>query len=108
MFETSFKVHFSAVYRVIHLNKEEWLAKSHPLIMMSHGTGIVPFVSIIERLNNIKGLISQHSTLPGPIHLFYGGRNNQEEFFYRETIIEIFKSLRLLGIDANIYVAWSR
>jgi sulfite reductase alpha subunit-like flavoprotein len=40
--------------------------------------------------------------------MFYGGRNNLDEFFYGKRIIEIFKSLRSHGIDANIYIAWSR
>ena len=53
LFDHSFRVHFSAIYRVINLSKEEWLTKGSPYMFIAHGTGIVPFLSILERINNL-------------------------------------------------------
>jgi sulfite reductase alpha subunit-like flavoprotein len=74
------------VNRVINFNKENWISKSTPLIMIANGTGVVPFISIIERLHSLRDQIVKESQ-PGPVYLFYGGRNNNEEFFYRDRII---------------------
>jgi sulfite reductase alpha subunit-like flavoprotein len=40
--------------------------------------------------------------------LFYGGRNDQEEFFHRERVIEVFEKALSLKIQATLYIACSR
>lgn len=75
-FERRIKIHFSTVNRVIHFNSEGWTHKRTPLIMIAHGTGIVPFVSIFERINNLIESQAQEGATYGPVYLFYGGRND--------------------------------
>jgi hypothetical protein len=43
--------------------------------MIAHGTAIVPFVSILERIKNIVNTQNPKGPL-GTIFLFFGGRND--------------------------------
>lgn len=57
-----------------------------PLIMIAHGTGIAPFVSITDRIKNV---IEQGNSI-GNIYLIYGVRNEGDEFYYKDALIGLF------------------
>lgn len=74
-----FKVHFSHTNRIIHLDADKWLSGLNPIVMVAHGTGVVPFVSVLQRMRN---LLKTHSPqLIGPVHLYFGIRSDDSVNF---------------------------
>ncbi|TNV72834.1 hypothetical protein FGO68_gene17447 [Halteria grandinella] len=98
------KVHFSHSNRIIHFDQDKWLHSQQPLIMICHGTGVVPFVSILSR---IQSLLSVHSTF-GPVSLFIGIRNNHEDFLYKEHLLKVIAELQSINPSCTLGVACSR
>ena len=64
-----------------------------PVIMVSAGTGIAPFIGLIR--SNRRGR---------PLHLFWGGRSPQSDFLYWEQLDESLASQQL----ASLTTAFSR
>lgn len=67
------------------------------MVMIAHGTGVAPFVSILHRLRNLP------ATNPGPVRLFLGMRDDDKAFIYKQEILE---AAQALGI--KVYLAASR
>jgi sulfite reductase alpha subunit-like flavoprotein len=68
-----------------------------PVVMIAHGTGIAPFVSILHRMRNLE------KPNAGPVRLFLGMRDDDTAFIYRQELLELAKDL-----GAKIYLAASR
>jgi sulfite reductase alpha subunit-like flavoprotein len=75
--------------------------------MIAHGTGIVPFVSILERIANLLHN-SASSDAFGEFHLFYGCRNDLDEFLYKGFILSTLETLNSLGCKVSLHLACSR
>lgn len=52
--------------------------------MIAHGTGIAPMISILNRL--INRLEKGEASMIGNVTLFYGVRDDGDEYLYREKI----------------------
>jgi sulfite reductase alpha subunit-like flavoprotein len=51
--------------------------------MIAHGTGFSPFLSISERIKNLFRAQSYDTTKKlGNIFIFYGVRNDDDEFYF--------------------------
>jgi len=55
--------------------------------MIAHGTGVAPFVSILERICHDPSMQNRK------ISLFYGVRNDREELLFKEELIGFLKTL---------------
>lgn len=75
--------------------------------MIAHGTGVVPFISICERLKHLAESHPRTETM-GAIYLFLGIRNEESDFIHKEQLKSIFTFLNEKGIKAHLYVACSR
>jgi sulfite reductase alpha subunit-like flavoprotein len=56
-----------------------------PVIMIAHGTGVAPFVSILHRMKNLS------PDRAGPVRLFVGMRDDNHSFIYKDEILELSK-----------------
>eukprot|EP00357_Protocruzia_adherens_P027083 CAMPEP_0114984138 /NCGR_PEP_ID=MMETSP0216-20121206/7102_1 /TAXON_ID=223996 /ORGANISM="Protocruzia adherens, Strain Boccale" /LENGTH=675 /DNA_ID=CAMNT_0002346225 /DNA_START=497 /DNA_END=2521 /DNA_ORIENTATION=- len=56
---------------------EKWLAEDTPLMMVGAGTGIVPFLGILEHMN-----LAKNETKYGPVTVFAGCRHEKQQDFY--------------------------
>ena len=52
------------------------------LIFVCMGTGVVPFISMLERIKLAK--------IPARVAMFFGVRNDANMFYYRELLTEFF------------------
>ena len=59
-----------------------------PVIMVSAGTGIAPFVGMIRS-----------NAAQRDLHLFWGGRSRQSDFLYEDTLIQCIESHRLTRLE---------
>jgi sulfite reductase alpha subunit-like flavoprotein len=75
--------------------------------MIAHGTGIVPFVSILERIANLLHNSTSCDAV-GEVHLFYGCRNDLDEFLYKGFILSTLETLNSLGCKVTLHLACSR
>jgi sulfite reductase alpha subunit-like flavoprotein len=75
--------------------------------MIAHGTGIVPFESILERIANLLHYSASSNDI-GEVHLFYGCRNDLEEFLYKGFILSTLETLNSLGCKVSLHLASSR
>jgi sulfite reductase alpha subunit-like flavoprotein len=75
--------------------------------MIAHGTGIVPFVSILERIANLLHNSASSNDI-GEVHLFYGCRNDLDEFLYKGFILSTLETLNSLGCKVSLHLACSR
>ena len=83
--------------------------KGAPIVMIAHGTGIAPFISIMERLNNlIRNSPDTDQLKLGEVQLFYGCRNENEEFLYKSKILVILDYLTSRGCSVQLNLAVSR
>ncbi|TNV80606.1 hypothetical protein FGO68_gene3840 [Halteria grandinella] len=100
------RVHFSHSNRIIHFDQDKWLHSQQPLIMICHGTGVVPFVSILSRIQSLLSLNQPFSF--GPVSLFLGIRNNHEDFLYKEHLLKVIAELQSINSSCTLGVACSR
>ena len=61
------------------------------MIFIAHGTGIAPFISILTRIHNV---IATNPDLQkcGSLYMFYGCRNDDEYFIYKDLLLDMFGS----------------
>ena len=72
----------------IEKNKDFWLPKkAKEIILIANGTGIAPFLGMIQRTKNIK------------IHLFWGGRTKESFKIYEKYITNSLKSNSLTSFS---------
>jgi len=91
------KVTFSRSNRVIDLEDTEWATSGLPIVMIAHGTGVAPFVSILQRMRQLA------PSNPGPVRLFLGMRDDDTGFIYKQEILALAKDL-----GVKVYLAASR
>lgn len=74
---------------------------TRPVIMIGPGTGLAPMRSLIRERYEWQSMIPE--TEPGETVLFYGGRNQEADFFYREEW-EVLKG----KMPLKVFTAFSR
>ena len=105
-FDHKFKCQLSQSYKVLYFPDTILLKELKPLVIVAHGTGITPFISILTRMKNVLELSS--GTLSS-ISVFYGTRNDLEEFLYKEDFDHLFdKPLFHHVKESQMYLACSR
>ncbi|RFU30267.1 hypothetical protein B7463_g6061, partial [Scytalidium lignicola] len=77
------------------------IAASHPIIMVAAGTGIAPFRGFLQERMRLE-LAGREV---GKMYLFFGCRNRNEDFLYRDEI-ETFQAT--LGNTLTVVTAFSR
>jgi sulfite reductase alpha subunit-like flavoprotein len=77
------KCQFSSVYRVLKLPMPLPEANSvQPIVMIAHGTGIAPFISMLSKIQNNQPLFDHFE-----IHFLFGARDNKEELLFEEYLL---------------------
>ncbi|KAI8930058.1 hypothetical protein BC831DRAFT_441195 [Entophlyctis helioformis] len=76
-----------------------------PIVMVGPGTGVAPFRGFVHE----RVLAAKQGSTVGPTWLFYGCRNSESDFLYRDEF-EAFESQAANGlpIDLHIVTAFSR
>jgi methionine synthase reductase len=74
---------------------------SVPMIMIGPGTGVAPFIGFLEyRQHQVK----QNGDAPAPSYLYYGCRDRQLDWLFREDMMRYVES----GVLTQLSVACSR
>lgn len=58
---------------------------SHPVIMVAAGTGIAPFRAFLQERHRMQSIGRE----VGPMMLFFGCRNESQDYLYREELAEL-------------------
>ncbi|CDW81838.1 UNKNOWN [Stylonychia lemnae] len=103
-FSRKIKMHFSHSNRIIYFPHKEYVQELKPLIFICHGTGITPFISILERIKNIY---ESHERF-GDLIMLFGVRSDTENFLFREQLLDIFTKLKLKSDYSQLYLASSQ
>ena len=69
--------------------------------MVAVGSGVTPFLALLERISNLNC----HDRVR--VHLFYGVMNDQECFFYHEFMKNFFEKAHK-AIGSTLHLACSR
>ena len=76
--------------------------------MIAHGTGITPFISILNRIKSLLICAKEQINL-GDIYLFYGCRNDSDDFLYSNEIQEIYENYILkYNSNSQVFISCSR
>lgn len=74
---------------------------SQPIVMVAAGTGIAPFRAFLQERARIKSMERE----VGPTMLFFGCRNEEQDFLYRDELLELQEKL---GDSFTLVTAFSR
>jgi len=77
--------------------------KQTPLIMVGPGTGIVPFIGIIED-RELQSKNQDPSSLFGPSHLFFGCRLPDSDYIFKDKL----EQAKQVGLLSELHSAFSR
>lgn len=94
-----FKCQFSQSYRILRLPPapvEE--DKVQNLIILAHGTGVAPFISMLEFIQKAN-LMQKYA-----VTMVFGVRDNQEDFLFRDFLLNFFSA----SPHSNLLLACSR
>ncbi|KAJ3274998.1 hypothetical protein HDV01_001504 [Terramyces sp. JEL0728] len=75
-----------------------------PVVMVGPGTGVAPFRGFIRE----RFLHAKEGEKVGPTWLFYGCRNADSDYLYKEEFKEMLDEAKDLDIDLKIITAFSR
>ncbi|KAJ3321460.1 hypothetical protein HDV06_004129 [Boothiomyces sp. JEL0866] len=75
-----------------------------PVVMVGPGTGVAPFRGFVRE----RFLHAQEGEKVGPTWLFYGCRNADSDFLYKEEFEQMLKEAADLDIELKIITAFSR
>ena len=105
-YDTKIKCQFTSSNRVLQLPRNEIMADKKPLIIICHGTGVSPFISILKRiLNELK---VNDSLKLGSIVMFNGIRNDTTDFLFKEFLTSTFETLEKKSEYCKLKLACSR
>ena len=75
------------------------IGKVQPIVMIAHGTGIAPFISMLQRIQNDESVFQRVE-----VHFLFGARDNGEELLFGEFLTQFFEVNR----KNKLYLACSR
>ena len=75
------------------------IGKVQPIVMIAHGTGIAPFISMLQRIQNDESVFQRVE-----VHFLFGARDNGEELLFGEFLTQFFEGNR----KNKLYLACSR
>lgn len=87
--------------KVLKVPEESPKIKVHNLFMIAVGSGVTPFLALLERITNLD----LHYRVR--VHMFYGVMNDQECFFYHEFMKTFFEKGHA-EIGSTLHLACSR
>lgn len=84
------------------------LKSQPPLVFISHGTAVVPFIGVLRRLKRL--LMTKEIKSLGGIEFYYGIRNKEHDYLYKKELTALFAyfSEACKGASFNIHLAESR
>ena len=74
-----------------------------PIMMVGPGTGVVPFIGFMQERQQAK-INSPEETQLGPAHLYFGCRQHNTDYIYRDEMHE----MKDKGIVTEVNAAFSR
>lgn len=86
----------------------EELQSKQPIVIISHGTAIAPFVSLLKHFKRL--LDHKEITTIGDIDIYYGIRNKNVDFLFQKELTELMEYFRTVNPEGkyNIYISESR
>eukprot|EP00347_Sterkiella_histriomuscorum_P000792 403374487 len=102
--KTSFKLQFSQSNKIIFMPNIQYFEHKRPIVMICHGTGVAPFISLLRRIEN---LIDKYEQV-GTVLMFYGIRNDHSDFLFKDEILRVFGKLSTKTEGSQLYVSCSR
>lgn len=75
-----------------------------PIVMVGPGTGVAPFRAFLRE----RMLMAMSGKSVGPAWLFYGCRNEQSDYLYKDEFADLMIKASSQGVDLKIHTAFSR
>ncbi|PVV02339.1 hypothetical protein BB560_003210 [Smittium megazygosporum] len=91
----------------IYIRKSNFHLPSSPLVpvvMVGPGTGIAPFRGFVRE----RAHLAKNNTQVGPTVLFFGNRNKDKDFLYKDELLDLFETLGAGNENSKLFTAFSR
>jgi len=98
--KTEFELKFNKISQF--KTSSEELESKVPIIFISHGTAIAPFLSVLESFKRM--LKNSESKSIGDIDIYYGIRNKNHDFLFEKEITELFDYFKESNPEGNFTV----